>query len=379
MQREAVALVQRIVRSSDAAVEILRLSVRLRKVLCQVAAQGEVFTSPLTVAEQQESNNVPPLNSLAVTGGRAGSEKKQVEKKKQERKERKSYANTTVVEYRNQTSHQMARVASWGLGGVQWKAKQPGQKGLRILSFDGGGTRGVLSIAMLKELMTRVSPNGDKQPYELFDIICGTSTGGIIAVLLGAQRRSVAETEALYDEFIDKVFGKKSNIKLVSETAAYDELELEKLLYSMCGDELLLDSNRYDCSRVFCLSTKVNNNPPQAKVWRNYNYPPGQRSRYPGAFRINTVTAVRATSAAPTFFTPVQWEQGLYCDGALVANNPTAIALQEAKVRRYLSNHIVLSYHISFNLFYLVLEKVMLSYLMIPSLIIPHLMSLCLI
>jgi patatin-like phospholipase/acyl hydrolase len=79
--------------------------------------------------------------------------------------------------------------------------------------------------------------------------------------------------------------------------------------------------------------TQVNNNPPQAKVWRNYNYPPGQRSRYPGAFRINTVTAVRATSAAPTFFTPVQWEKGLYCDGALVANNPTAIALQEAKVR----------------------------------------------
>jgi patatin-like phospholipase/acyl hydrolase len=35
---------------------------------------------------------------------------------------------------------------------------------------------------------------------------------------------------------------------------------------------------------------------------------------------------------APTFFTPVQWEEGLYCDGALVANNPTAIALQEAKV-----------------------------------------------
>lgn len=49
----------------------------------------------------------------------------------------------------------MARVASWGLGGVQWKGRQPGQKGLRILSFDGGGTRGVLSVAMLKELMMR--------------------------------------------------------------------------------------------------------------------------------------------------------------------------------------------------------------------------------
>ena len=75
----------------------------------------------------------------------------------------------------------------------------------RILSFDGGGTRGVLSIAMLKEIMSRISPNEKVQPYELFDIICGTSTGGIIAVLLGAQRRSVGETEALYDEFIDKV------------------------------------------------------------------------------------------------------------------------------------------------------------------------------
>ena len=76
---------------------------------------------------------------------------------------------------------------------------------LRILSFDGGGTRGVLSIAMLKEIMLRISPNEKVQPYELFDIICGTSTGGIIAVLLGAQRRSVVETETLYDDFIDKV------------------------------------------------------------------------------------------------------------------------------------------------------------------------------
>jgi patatin-like phospholipase/acyl hydrolase len=43
------------------------------------------------------------------------------------------------------------------------------------------------------------------------------------------------------------------------------------------------------------------------------------------------MTAVRATTAAPTFFVPVQHEDGLFCDGALVANNPTAIALQEAK------------------------------------------------
>jgi len=66
-------------------------------------------------------------------------------------------------------------------------------------------------------------------------------------------------------------------------------------------------------------------------VWRNYNYPPGQRSRYPGSFRVNTQTAVRASTAAPTFFTPVPWEGGLYCDGAITANNPSAIAVQEAR------------------------------------------------
>lgn len=47
---------------------------------------------------------------------------------------------------------------------------------------------------------------------------------------------------------------------------------------------------------------------------------------------MNTRLAVRATTAAPTFFRPVLFEGSLYCDGALVANNPSAIALQEAKV-----------------------------------------------
>ena len=86
-----------------------------------------------------------------------------------------------------------------------------------------------------------------------------------------------------------------------------------------------------NCPRVFLVSTKVNVNPPTPMLWRNYNYPPGQRSRYPGAFRVNTQTAVRASTAAPTYFTPVPWEGGLYCDGAITANNPAAIAVQEAR------------------------------------------------
>ena len=222
--------------------------------------------------------------------------------------------------------HQMCKIIVGAIGASQWKPKQPGQKGLRILSFDGGGTRGVLSVAIMRELCKRVGKN----PHEIFDIICGTSTGGIVAVLMGAKKLSVAETEYLYDEFIDKVFGKKSSVKLVTEQASYDELEFENILSKQLGDEQFIDSVRNDCAKVFCVSTKVNT-VPTTHIWRNYNYPPGQTSRYAGSNRVNTMTAVRATTAAPTFFVPVQWENGLYCDGALVANNPTAIALQEAK------------------------------------------------
>ena len=100
-----------------------------------------------------------------------------------------------------------------------------------------------MSIAMLREMLQQLDCDGE--PHELFDIICGTSTGGIIATILGLKMKSGEEMEYLYDEFIGKVFGKGSQIKLVSERAFYEEIELEKVLYDICGEQLLLDSNMY--------------------------------------------------------------------------------------------------------------------------------------
>jgi hypothetical protein len=57
------------------------------------------------------------------------------------------------------------------LGATEWKPKTRGQRGLRILCFDGGGTRGVLTIAMLKQIKEAVG----KEPSELFDLIIGKS------------------------------------------------------------------------------------------------------------------------------------------------------------------------------------------------------------
>ena len=168
-QHEAVAIVQRMVRSSDAAVELLQKDTRLKRALLQVSqvSEGEVvkYRAPLTIIDQKDK-----------------------------RKNEKKVGQPVIVDFPHLKTAEMARVAAWGLGGVPWKPRVPGQRGLRILSFDGGGTRGVLSVAMLKELLVRV---GNVHAHEMFDVICGTSTGGIIAMLLGVKLRDVHEVRIL--------------------------------------------------------------------------------------------------------------------------------------------------------------------------------------
>ena len=62
----------------------------------------------------------------------------------------------------------------------------------RILALDGGGVRGLSSLLILQKLMSEIQRlKGDSQPplpCQYFDLICGTSTGGLIAIMLGRLR-----------------------------------------------------------------------------------------------------------------------------------------------------------------------------------------------
>jgi patatin-like phospholipase/acyl hydrolase len=62
----------------------------------------------------------------------------------------------------------------------------------RILALDGGGVRGLSSLLILQKLMREIQRlKGDSQlplPCQYFDLICGTSTGGLIAIMLGRLR-----------------------------------------------------------------------------------------------------------------------------------------------------------------------------------------------
>lgn len=80
-----------------------------------------------------------------------------------------------------------------------------GERGIRILCLDGGGVKGIVSLQMLKSIMDDVNREEEEQrsnsttlsslpksvllvplrPCDYFDLICGTSTGGLIALMLG--------------------------------------------------------------------------------------------------------------------------------------------------------------------------------------------------
>ncbi|KAL1978749.1 hypothetical protein VTN31DRAFT_1608 [Thermomyces dupontii] len=84
---------------------------------------------------------------------------------------------------------------------------------LRILSFDGGGIRGLSSLLILENIMEKIRESkGLKdvpRPCEQFDLIGGTSTGGIIAIMLGRLGMSVDECIRAYRKFAQQAFTQK--------------------------------------------------------------------------------------------------------------------------------------------------------------------------
>lgn len=81
-------------------------------------------------------------------------------------------------------------------------------KELYLLSLDGGGVRGLSSLLILKKLMESLNPDEPPKPCDYFDMIGGTSTGGLIAIMLGRLRMTVDECIEEYKELSPKIFTK---------------------------------------------------------------------------------------------------------------------------------------------------------------------------
>lgn len=200
----------------------------------------------------------------------------------------------------------------------------------RVLSIDGGGIRGVVPAMILADLERRTG----RPTCKLFDLIAGTSTGGILALGLvrpkpdGTPWHSAQAMADLYEREGAQIFTRSP----VHRIAAMGNLLEEK--YSSIGVETVLARHFEDAMLSEAL-TRVLVTSYDIEMREPYFFKSHRAIRDPRRDHAMR-EAARATSAAPTYFEPVRIETDdpngykALVDGGVYANNPAACALVEA-------------------------------------------------
>lgn len=199
----------------------------------------------------------------------------------------------------------------------------------RILAIDGGGIKGILPAAVLAECERRFLNGGSAASY--FDLISGTSTGGIIALGMAAGMKA-SEVLEIYMVHGAKIFPQqwtpvipfgramRSVYQFVRDLAVYryNREPLERALRDCFGDRTLGSVGVRLNIPAFDGFNEVN-------VFKTPHHPD---------FHIDSpkelVMIALATSAAPTFFSIYKNGTRHFADGGVWANNPLMIALVDA-------------------------------------------------
>ncbi|XP_030682655.1 calcium-independent phospholipase A2-gamma isoform X2 [Nomascus leucogenys] len=134
-------------------------------------------------------------------------------------------------------------------------------RGIRILSIDGGGTRGVVALQTLRKLVELTQ----KPVHQLFDYICGVSTGAILAFMLGLFHMPLDECEELYRKLGSDVFSQNvivGTVKMSWSHAFYDSQTWENILKDRMGSALMIETARNPtCPKVAADGGLLLNNP----------------------------------------------------------------------------------------------------------------------
>ncbi|OCL10096.1 FabD/lysophospholipase-like protein [Glonium stellatum] len=213
------------------------------------------------------------------------------------------------------------------------------QNPLRLLSLDGGGVRGLSSLVILRRIMHvpgQREASGRRQPLrpcEYFDMMAGTSTGGLIAIMLGTLRIDINECISAYLDLAPKIFPKNGFIsdnkvtrlfKAAHGTARFGTKELECEIKRLLAKHLELDGDAiFDqadkteegCRVVACAGSSSANRPVRLRSYSSDWEP-----------------TARATSAGPLYFDPISFGSPpkKYIDDALHHNNPVRVLWDEA-------------------------------------------------
>ncbi|RVD80815.1 uncharacterized protein DFL_008705 [Arthrobotrys flagrans] len=201
----------------------------------------------------------------------------------------------------------------------------PHEYPLRVLCLDGGGVRGLSSLLIIKRIMQQIAPNvRNPRPCDYFDMISGTSTGGIIAIMLGRLQLSIDECIQAYRDMAKQIFGIDTLERLArfgATKARFDAEVLERIIKHYAGNKWMVNYYPNAC-KVFVVAVKSQNIDGVPKLFRTW----GKKAIDE---QVRIWEAVRATSAAPTFFKPVNINGIQYFDGGLGYNNPAMLTYLE--------------------------------------------------
>lgn len=208
------------------------------------------------------------------------------------------------------------------------RIKQPWRKDrlFRILSIDGGGIRGVFPAAYLAEMERRFLDGHSIAAY--FDMVAGTSTGGIIALAL-AHGMSACEALQIYVDRGARIFPGLSGwrkwrrlLRWISRPK-HDQSVLRDELLSVFGDKVLND----EATRLVVPSFEGRHGEPF--LYKTPHHPDYQKDRHQRFAHV-----ALHTSAAPSYYRAVDNDGFFMIDGGIWANNPVMSSGRRAGVLR---------------------------------------------
>lgn len=196
---------------------------------------------------------------------------------------------------------------------------------VQVLALDGGGLKGLFSAAVIESLEEQL---GHPLP-DHFDIICGTSTGGLIALALGIGK-SGSEIVDFYRDDGPTIFPNRGIRRVLGYCRSwlwskYSSRTLKATLKRLfanegTGDELLLRDSR---KRLIIPTLYAASSQP-----RLLKTPHDRRYRLD--WKLPLWAVAMATAAAPTFLPSFRFRGNTYLDGGLWANNPSLVGVVEA-------------------------------------------------
>ncbi|KAK4188535.1 putative calcium-independent phospholipase A2-gamma [Podospora australis] len=206
---------------------------------------------------------------------------------------------------------------------------------INLLSFDGGGVRGVTSLLILHELMVKIKERHGlaeiPKPCEYFHMIAGTSTGGLIAIMLGRLRMSTEEALLEYDNCAAKIFSKRNRPNLLEryQSGPFEDT-IQDLVKRRGAGESMRDPADPPKGKALVLVLPMDRPHSQnAKPVRSFDAAGDNWDK-----DIKIWEAARATTAASSYFRPQPLTSGSvtedYIDAALGVNNPVGYLIKEA-------------------------------------------------